>query len=92
MQLSHFDFLDRRQNYDPPLTEAEHRLEAIPADSIVAEACGINAGGPIFWVERTSYTEGECPVDYEELHYRGDQIRFVTRLARPTCIRHKGER
>jgi GntR family transcriptional regulator len=92
MELSHFDFLDRWQNYDPPLTEAKRRLEAIPADSSVAEALGINAGGPIFLVARTSYTEGERPVDYEKLHYRGDQIQFVTRLARGTSTRLEGER
>ena len=91
MQLSHFNFLDRWQNYDPPLTEAEYRLEAIPADSIVAEALEINAG-PIFLVERTSYTEGERPVAYEKLHYRGDQIQFVTPLGRVTSTRPKGER
>jgi len=33
-------------------------------------------------IERTSYTTGNRPVDYERLHYRGDLIRFVTRLAR----------
>lgn len=70
------------EKYDTPLTEAEYRLEAISADSIVAEALGINAGNPIFLIERTSYSEGQRPVDYEKLHYRGDQIQFVTRLAR----------
>jgi GntR family transcriptional regulator len=72
------------EKYDTPLTEAEYRLEAISADSIVADALGINAGSPIFLIERTSYSEGQRPVDYEKLHYRGDQIQFVTRLARRT--------
>ena len=70
------------EKYDTPLTEAEYRLEAISADSVVADALGITAGSPIFLIERTSYGEGQRPVDYEKLHYRGDQIRFVTRLAR----------
>jgi GntR family transcriptional regulator len=64
--------------------EAEYRLEAISADSIVADALGIDAGSPIFLIERTCYSEGQRPVDYEKLHYRGDQIQFVTRLARRT--------
>ena len=72
------------EKYDTPLTEAEYRLEAICADSIVADALGIDAGSPIFLIERTSYSEGQRPVDYEKLHYRGDQIQFVTRLARRT--------
>jgi GntR family transcriptional regulator len=70
------------QKYETPLVEAEYRLEAISAQSTTAEALGIAQGSPIFLIERTSYTTGQTPIDYEKLHYRGDQIRFVTRLAR----------
>src|SRR6516165_10469199 len=70
------------QKYNTPLVEAEYRLEAVSADTTVARALGIVAGNPIFLIERTSYTSGRQPVDYEKLYYRGDQIRFVTRLAR----------
>jgi GntR family transcriptional regulator len=70
------------QKYGTPLTEAEYRLEAVPADARVAQALGIAAGSPIFMIERTSYTLDHQPVDYERLYYRGDHIRFVTRLAR----------
>jgi GntR family transcriptional regulator len=74
------------QKYKMPLIEAEYRLEAIAADSVAAGALGIKAGSPIFLIERTSYCEGNIPVDYEKLHYRGDQIQFVTRLRRRTSI------
>ncbi len=70
------------QKYDTPLVEAEYRLEAISADATVAAALGISEGSPIFLIERTSYTTEHMPIDYEKLYYRGDQIRFVTRLAR----------
>jgi len=70
------------QKYQMPLVEAEYRMEAASADPAVAEALGVAAGSPIFLIERTSYCAGDRPVDYEKLHYRGDQIRFVTRLAR----------
>jgi len=70
------------QKYDTPLVEAEYRLEAISADATVAGALGIGEGSPIFLIERTSYTTEHTPIDYEKLYYRGDQIRFVTRLAR----------
>jgi GntR family transcriptional regulator len=70
------------QKYDTPLAEAEYRLEAISADRTVGEALGIAQGSPIFLIERTSYTTDHMPIDYEKLCYRGDQIRFVTRLAR----------
>jgi GntR family transcriptional regulator len=70
------------QKYHVPLVEAEYRLEAVAADATTAHALGIPAGSPVFRIERTSYSAGHRPVDYEQLHYRGDQIRFVTRLAR----------
>jgi GntR family transcriptional regulator len=70
------------QRYDIPLLEAEYKLEAVSADQNVAAALGVEAGSPIFRIERTSYSVGDRPVDYEKLHYRGDLIRFRTRLAR----------
>jgi GntR family transcriptional regulator len=70
------------QKYGTPLTEAEYRLEAVSADAVVAKALGIAVGSPIFLIERTSYSTDHRPVDYERLYYRGDHIRFVTRLAR----------
>ncbi len=70
------------QRYGIPLLEAEYKLEAISADQDVAAALGVEAGSPIFRIERTSYSVGDRPVDYEKLHYRGDLIRFRTRLAR----------
>jgi GntR family transcriptional regulator len=70
------------QKYQTALEEAEYRLEATAADASIAEALGVETGSPIFLIERTSYAAGHRPVDYEKLYYRGDQIRFVTRLAR----------
>jgi GntR family transcriptional regulator len=80
------------EKYDTPLVEAEYRLEASAADPIVAEALEVPSGSPIFLIERTSYTTGNRPVDYERLHYRGDLIRFVTRLARrPSTSAQSGD-
>jgi len=79
------------QKYHTPLVEAEYQLEAVCADATVAKALRIGLGSAIFLIERTSYSIGHRPVDYEKLHYRGDQIRFVTRLARrPTGPRKGG--
>jgi len=72
------------EKYNTPLIEAEYKLEAAAADAVAAEALEVPPGSPIFLIERTSYTTGNRPVDYERLHYRGDLIRFVTRLARRT--------
>jgi GntR family transcriptional regulator len=70
------------EKYDTPLVEAEYKLEAAAADPVAAQALQVPTGSPIFLIERTSYTTGNRPVDFERLHYRGDLIRFVTRLAR----------
>lgn len=78
------------QKYNTPLVEAEYQLEAVCADAIVARALRIGVGSAIFSIERTSYSIGHRPVDYEKLHYRGDRIRFVTRLARRTPVPRKG--
>lgn len=68
--------------YDLPLIEAQYQLEAVTADEKVAEALDVKVGSPIFRIERTSYGEGQRPLDYERLYYRGDLIKFVTRLSR----------
>ena len=70
------------QRYDIPLIDAEYELEAVCADHDVAAALGLELGSPIFLIERTSYSAGDRPVDYEKLYYRADLIRFRTRLAR----------
>jgi GntR family transcriptional regulator len=70
------------QKYATPLLEAEYRLAAVAAHGTVARALGIAAGSPIFLIERTTFSRTRRPVDYERLYYRGDHIRFVTRLAR----------
>jgi GntR family transcriptional regulator len=77
-----FSLLERK--YDVPLIEAEYKLEAAAATAEVATALRVKPGSPIFRIERTSYSTGNRPVDYERLYYRGDLVRFVTRLARKT--------
>lgn len=75
-----FDLLERK--YETPLIEAQYQLEAAIADRRVALALQVETGSPIFLIERTSYSKDQQPVDYEKLHYRGDLIRFTTRLRR----------
>ncbi|HMF77297.1 MAG TPA: GntR family transcriptional regulator [Bryobacteraceae bacterium] len=75
-----FSLLERK--YKIPLVEAEYKLEAVAAEVAVAVALRVEQGSPMFRIERTSYSTGARPVDYEKLYYRGDLIRFVTRLAR----------
>jgi GntR family transcriptional regulator len=70
------------QKFATPLIEAEYRLAAVASHGTVARALGIDAGSPIFLIERTTFSDNHRPVDYERLYYRGDHIRFVTRLSR----------
>ncbi len=78
-----FSLLERK--YDIPLIEAEYKLDAVAADNNVARALTVKPRSPIFRIERTSYSTGSRPVDYERLHYRGDIVQFVTRLVRKTA-------
>lgn len=75
-----FSLLERK--YDVPLIEAEYKLDAVAAEADVAAALKVKQRSPIFRIERTSYSTGSRPVDYERLYYRGDLVRFVTRLVR----------
>src|SRR5712672_3219010 len=75
-----FSLLERK--YDVPLIEAEYKLDAVEAEPEVAAALKVKRRSPIFRIERTSYSTGGRPVDYERLHYRGDLVRFATRLVR----------
>ena len=79
------------QKYGTPLVEAEYRLEAVVAEKDIAKALEIKPGSAIFLIERIAYSSGHRPVDYEKLYYRGDQIRFVTRLARRTSTKPRTE-
>lgn len=75
-----FTLLEDR--HGTPLIEAAYALQADTADTMVAEALQVAEGTAIFRIERTSFTTGQRPVDYEILHYRGDAITFTTRLPR----------
>jgi GntR family transcriptional regulator len=75
-----FTLLEER--YAVPLIEADYELEAVTADKSLAEVLQIRVGAPIFQIERTSMSTGNRPVDYEVLSYRGDLVRFVTKLHR----------
>ena len=70
------------EKYGVPLIEADYELEAAIATNAVADALQVKAGSPIFQIERTTKTTGNHPVDYEVLSYRGDLVRFVTKVFR----------
>jgi GntR family transcriptional regulator len=75
-----FDLLEKRHN--TALVEAAYALTASTSDRPTAAALGVDEGSAIFQIERTSFTTGQKPVDYEILHYRGDAMTFTMRLPR----------
>jgi GntR family transcriptional regulator len=79
--------------YATPLLEAEYRLAAVAAHGTVARALGIEAGSPIFLIERTAFSYERRPVVYERLYYRDDHIRLATRFGRrqPSSPRSVGD-
>ena len=74
-----FSLLERK--YDVPLVEAEYKLDAVAAENEIARALKVKPGSPIFRIERTSYSTGSRPVDYETLYYRGDLVRLSLALS-----------
>ena len=60
-----FSLLERK--YDVPLVEAEYKLDAVAAENEVARPLKVKPRSPIFRIERTSYSTGSRPVDYETL-------------------------
>ncbi len=68
--------------YGIQLGEAEYRIEATRASGVVADALGINRGAPVLAIERTTYSASGEPVDFEQMSYRGDRIRYTMRLKR----------
>lgn len=68
--------------YGVPLGEATYLIEAAPAGRAVAEALGLSRGAPVLAIERTTYSVDGLPVDFEQMYYRGDRLRYTMRLKR----------
>lgn len=68
--------------YGIALGEALYGIEAARASRAVARALGIDRGAPVLAIERTTYNTAAEPVDFEQMFYRGDRIRYTMRLKR----------
>ncbi len=68
--------------YGIALGEALYRIEAARATRAVALALEIERGAPVLAIERTTYSTAGRPVDFEQMFYRGDRIRYSMRLKR----------
>lgn len=70
------------EKYGVPLGEASYRIEAAGASAPVAQALGLARGAPVLGIERTTYRTDGVPVDFEQMYYRSDRIRYTLRLQR----------
>ena len=68
--------------YGIALGEALYRIEATRAMRPVAQALEIERGAPVLAIERTTCTASGEAVDFEQMFYRGDRIRYSLRLKR----------
>ncbi len=70
------------EKYGVLLSDALYRIEAARATRVVAEALDIERGAPVLAIERTTYSVSGQAVDFEQMYYRGDRIRYTMRLHR----------
>lgn len=70
------------EKYGIVLGEASYRIEAMGATPVVAEALDLRRGAPVLAIERTTFSTAGVPVDFEQMFYRGDRIRYTMRLKR----------
>jgi GntR family transcriptional regulator len=68
--------------YGIHLGEAVYRIEAGIASRVAAGNLGIKRGAPVLAIERTTYSTAGDAVDFEQMFYRGDKIRYTMRLKR----------
>ena len=69
-------------NYKKTIINATEHLEAISADKETASYLGIKKGGPILYIQRTSFIQGNKPFEYSCSWYRGDRYIFDVHLQR----------
>ena len=75
-----FELLEEK--YGIALGHADYRVEAVNASPRVARYLKIKSNDAVLLIERISYSSTGEALDYEELHYRGDRMRYHLRLQR----------
>lgn len=75
-------FLILEQDYGIPLGHADQCIHAMVADDELAHRLKVAAGAPVLYVERLAYTRDGEPLEFDYVHYRGDQFRYRLRMDR----------
>lgn len=81
-------FLILENDYGIALGHADLRIDAVLADSALAEALRVQEGAAILRIERLTHSvgaDGAChPLDFEYLYFRGDSFQYRLQVARRT--------
>jgi GntR family transcriptional regulator len=75
-------FLILENDFGLALTHAELKIEAMLADDTLAELLRVPEGSPLLRIERLTFADGERPLDFEYLYYRGDAFQYRLTIER----------
>ncbi len=75
-----YDVLER--DYDISVIKGCYRMSAVAADEYLAKELAVEAGSPLFLIDRMTYTIGNKPLYYQKRYYRNDKVIYEMTLER----------
>ena len=66
--------------YNIRIVSAQQKIRAVSASKYYADLLHIKRNAPLLYMERVSYTDQRIPIEYLEIHLRGDRYTFHTEL------------
>lgn len=75
-----FAILDN--DYGIPLERAELKIDAMSADTELANLLAVEPGAALVRIERLTFTSNDQPIDFEYLYYRGDSFQYFVKVGR----------
>lgn len=68
------------QKYGIRMTRAEQTIQAVAASRTMARHLSIEARAPLLFIERTTYSEYDTPVEFLRIYHRGDRYTLHNEL------------
>lgn len=68
------------REYDLILSNAKQQIRAIVASEQLADKLSVSSSAPLFYIERTSYSQYNRPVEFLQLYHRGDRYTLYNDL------------
>jgi GntR family transcriptional regulator len=66
--------------YNIRIVSAQQKIRAVSASNYYADLLHIKKNAPLLYMERVSYTDQRIPIEYLQIHLRGDRYTFHTEL------------